>query len=585
MATKIYGTLTGSSAAKYYIWLSITQNSQDISANKSNLTVKLLLKRNDGYPDSAYNLYENSNSVKLTVGGSNVVNRYITVDTRNCVTVTLASWTGDVSHKSDGTLDLSITGVFAMDSTSLSGGSVSGVFSCTSIPRASTISFSASSINLGESLKGEISSASTGFSHKISFSLGSKKSTLSLSAGEKICQFTVPSGWASEIISAKSAYMNIALITYNDTKKTGTKNYSVKVKVPGTSEFLPDFNMVLERVDGAVPADWGEYVKGLSKVKVDVSGVSVKYGASVKSYTVTADTLKSSQVPCMFALSKSGAVDIKVTLTDSRGYSVSKIKTINVRDYSLPSVVIKDVKRCDKDGLPLDNGNYLLVDYRVSYSDVNSKNFAVAKAKYRASNIAYFNEDVIITDSPCVIGNGDLDQALSYVLSLSVYDGINENSVERSVPSSHIPFNIRSGGNGAAFGCYSEKDNELKVAWDLNLQGLLNCEYLEITDCDNFKDHSSQNVALYFPALKMCFIRFRAVIAKDLSPQINYLVATIPKSPTLLTPLSVFYYNENNTRAQAGIKYSTGEIIVRFDSAVPAGDTIYISGFCLLDKK
>jgi hypothetical protein len=89
MAIKYYGSCSGNAGSKYNIWLEVAENSQSIENNSSNITLKLKLKRNDGYSGSAYNLNENENFAKITVNGNIVVSKNLEIDTRNNVTVTL----------------------------------------------------------------------------------------------------------------------------------------------------------------------------------------------------------------------------------------------------------------------------------------------------------------------------------------------------------------------------------------------------------------------------------------------------------------------------------------------------------------
>lgn len=122
MAIKYYGSCSGNSGSKYNVWLEVTENSQSIENNSSNVTVKLKLKRNDGYSESAHNLNENENYAKITINENIVESCNLQIDTRNNVTVTLLTWNSDVIHNSDGTLTFNVTGTFTMSGTSLSGG-------------------------------------------------------------------------------------------------------------------------------------------------------------------------------------------------------------------------------------------------------------------------------------------------------------------------------------------------------------------------------------------------------------------------------------------------------------------------------
>lgn len=131
MATNdtITGSCTGVSGSKYNLWIEWKVNSQSVANNQSNITVTEYLQRNDGYAASAYDENESRNTAYLTVGEEKKVDHNLIIDTRNSANVTLATWTGNVTHGSDGKLTLALSGGFAMSAgleTNLTGGSVSG---------------------------------------------------------------------------------------------------------------------------------------------------------------------------------------------------------------------------------------------------------------------------------------------------------------------------------------------------------------------------------------------------------------------------------------------------------------------------
>ncbi len=135
LSGKVNGACKGSNYSKYSTWIDLTVNSQSAAGNKSNVTVTLKLQRNDGVKQSAYNL-NNTNPVTLSVGGAVRVSKKIGIDTRNNKIITLASWSGDITHNSDGTLSLSVSGSFSLSGTStLTGGSVSGAIAINPISR------------------------------------------------------------------------------------------------------------------------------------------------------------------------------------------------------------------------------------------------------------------------------------------------------------------------------------------------------------------------------------------------------------------------------------------------------------------
>lgn len=578
MAINIYGSCSGSSGSKYDLWFNVKQNSQSIEENKSNVTVKLLLKRNDGYSASAYNLNESSNAVILKVGGKEKVNKNLTVDTRNNVTVTLATWTGAVTHEADGTLSIDLRGSFTMGGTSLSGGSVSGSFDCADIPRSSTLTLSKSSLNPLESVGATLSVASDGFNHKIKWSLGDSSVTHSLSAGVTKDAFTVPLSWAEEITNAKSGNISVVLATYKGTKKIGSKTYSLKLIIPATEEFLPQFDLVTARIDNSVPAEIGEYVKGKSQIRLNIENLNLKHGAKASTYTAKVSSYSKASLPATFDLTKSGEITVSVTVKDSRGFSVTKEEKINVLNYSEPTVSVNSLYRCDEFGNKTTSGTKLLCDLKINCSSLNNKNIPTITYKYKKADGGVYSGETPINESVSVLGNGEFLNNSSYIIAFKITDSITTDTdfIEALVPSADIPFNIRKGGKGASFGCYSEKENELTVAWNLNVKGDLFYENVGIETSSLVTD--KRGIVRYLPCLELVIVRLRFTANQSISAGSSQIIATFEKTPTLFTPVTVSINTGSEKIGQGGIKSETGQLVINSDKAIEAGDYVYVSG-------
>ena len=580
MAINIYGSCSGSGGNKYDIWLNVRQNSQSIEDNKSNVTVKLLLKRNDGYSASSYNLNEGSNSVVLRVGGKERVNKSLAIDTRNNVTVTLSTWTGDVSHSDDGSLSLSVSGSFTMGGSSLTGGSVSGSFKCSDIPRASTLTFSKSSVNPLDNVIAAVASASDGFTHNIKWSFGDFSVTHSLSAGVKTDIFTVPLSWAEELTNSKKGYISVAVATYKGAKRIGSESYKLKLIIPETEEFLPDFTFTAERIDNSVPADFEEYVKGKSQIRVNVEDVKLKHGAKVSSYTARVGSASKTRLPATFDLTQSGEITVSVTVKDSRGISVTHSSKINVLKYSAPTVSVNRLYRCDENGNKTTAGTYLFCNLKVNYSSLKGNNVPIVTYKYKKAEGGAYSGEATVSENISVLGSGDFMNNSSYILAFRVTDSITKDTefVEALVPSTAIPFNIRSGGRGASFGCYAESDNQLTVAWDLNVKGDLFYENAGITLSDFIG--AKLGIARYIPSMEMMFMRLRFTASKTISSGTNHIIATFgDKPPTLATPINVIVNNGVSNKCTGYIKADTGDIVINSQSDIKKDDYIYVSGF------
>jgi hypothetical protein len=590
MATKFYGKCQGSSGSKYDLWISATQNSQNASNNQSNVTISLYLKRNDGYSASAHNLYELQNTVKLSVGGVERINKNIKIDTRNGATVLLCTWTGDLTHNSDGTLSVSINGSFSINSSNLTGGSASGALVCTTIPRCSTATFSVTAVNPGSAVGLTISAASSDFSHKIKWSLAEKSSTQSLNKGVLTTSFTVPKEWTSSLTNSSKGSISVTVSTYNGTKLVGSKGYSLAFIIPAVDEYKPNFSLKLVRSDNGVPSNWGEYVQNISTVTVEPENLQFKYGAAMAAVTVSIGSAYIRKLPATFNLTETGSLTVTLAIRDTRGLLTFKQTTINVEPYTPPSISVNKLFRCNENGEEDTYGTFLSLKYDYSYSSINGKNEKTATVKFKTTNDATYSSPVEITSNPFVFGDGNIPASESVTVCVGISDSISPGFTEvtRAVPSANIPFNIKKGGRGAAFGKFAEKDDELSLGWNLTVDGDVGVKGIllfEEVPCEATESISEIIKSIrYYPCLNGCLVRLRVKPSMLLAPGQSHHVATIKgKSPGVFTPLNCMVNISAGGQATAGVAYETGNVYIRSDTEIQQNSNVYISGFYFAD--
>ncbi len=590
MATKFYGKCLGASSSKYDLWINATQNSQSISNNQSNVTLNFYLKRNDGYSDSAYNLYEAQNTVKLSVGGVEKVNKNLKIDTRNGATVLLCTWTGDLPHNADGSLSVNINGSFSISSSNLTGGSASGTLVCTTIPRCSTAQLSATVVNPGSTVSLTISAASDGFSHKVKWAFAENAITQSLSKGVLTSSFTVPKEWASSLTNSSKGSISVTVSTYNSTTLVGSKAYSISFIIPAVDEFKPFFELKLIKNNNGVPDDWDEYVQNISTLTVVPENLQFKYGAGMAAVTVSVGSAYIRKLPATFNLTETGSLTVTLAIRDTRGLLTVKQTTINVEPYTPPSISIKRLFRCNENGEADTYGTYLSLEYDYSYSSINDKNQSVATVRFKTKNDADYSSPVGITSNPFVFGDDKVSASESVTVRVGISDSISRNAVEitRDVPSANIPFNIKKGGKGAAFGKFAENDGELSLGWNLTVDGNVGVKGALLFDevpCEATESISElvQSVK-YYPCLNGCFVRLRVKPAMLLSPGQSYHIATIKgKAPGVFTPLNCMVNISSGGQASAGIAYETGNVYIRSDTEIQQNSNVYVSGFYFAD--
>lgn len=368
----------------YHLYMTITQNKRNASTNQSNVTVKMYAQ-SDSSSYGAYNLDASGNTVKMTVNGKQVVNKAMAMDFRNKATVQLASWTGAISHGSDGSKKLDCSGSFSISGSSyLSGGSISCSIQLESIPRATKPTLSSPSVALGSAVTINISPAVSGWTHNIYYRIGTGSWTRFATGVKANYSWTVPLGIASSYPTATKGTITIGLNTYNgSTQIGGTQTVNLNITIPAS--VAPSVSAVTVSEAASGLANFG-YIQTKSKLKI-VASASGSYGSSIRSYVYDIGSQSYSGLENTYTMGEvvrdSGTVAVTVTVTDSRGRTASKTVSITVLAYSPPQITHFECSRCgDANGSANANGQYLKVTFGYSVSPLNNKNQANCLLKY-----------------------------------------------------------------------------------------------------------------------------------------------------------------------------------------------------------
>ena len=368
----------------YHLYMTITQNKRDASTNQSNVTVKMYAQ-SDSSSYGAYNLDASGNTVKMTVNGKQVVNKTMAMDFRNKATVQLASWTGAISHGSDGSKKLDCSGSFSISGSSyLSGGSISCSIQLESIPRATKPTLSSSSVALGSAVTINISPAVSSWTHNIYYRIGTGDWVRFATGVKTNYSWTVPLAIASSYPTATKGTITIGLNTYNgSTQIGGTQTVNLDITIPASVAPSVSAIAVSEAASGL--SNIG-YVQTKSKLKI-VASASGSYSSSIRSYVYNIGSQSYSGLENTYTMGEevrdSGTVAVTVTVTDSRGRTASKSVNITVLAYSPPQITHFECSRCgDANGSVNANGQYLKVTFGYSVSPLNNKNRANYLLKY-----------------------------------------------------------------------------------------------------------------------------------------------------------------------------------------------------------
>lgn len=484
------GTIVGSTSNQYIDakieWSSVATN----ASNSSKVTAALYYRRNNtGFTT------QGTGTFSITIGG------YKT-STSKSLTITENGWvkaveaTITISHDTDGKKSITISSTGSMSGTSLSSTSCSGTVVLDTIPRASTIT-SAYDRTLGTACSVRWTPLSTSFRYKLTFSLGGWSYTTgaihpNTTSAYTYTGYTLPLEVANQLPKAKTGTMSVALYTYSDSSATtqvgSASSKTFTVTVPDDTNTKPSLTMSLIPVSSLGSTFSSLYIQGKSKVKATMSATG-KYGATISSYSMSAQGKSYGSPYQSDFLSTTGSVTVTGTTTDSRGYSNTATQSITVIPYSKPSVLPasgeKEIicARCDDNGNLSESGTYLKIKAKRSYSKVTAsgvqKNFCVIRYRYKAENDSSYSAWTTILASSSAgdevttnaLLGGTLAQTSSYMVQVGVIDDIGEShEVTIRIPTDKVYMHRAGSMNSLGIGKYAEEENTVDIAEDITLK-------------------------------------------------------------------------------------------------------------------
>lgn len=452
------GTYTKAIRTGYQLKLVWSVDSQSIANNTSSVTVKVQLVSTG----SSYTINSSaSKSGSVTINGTKYAFTFSAALSGNQIK-TLYTKTVTVTHNADGSKNCAFSTTCGINVT-LGGtyyGNVtaSGTGTFNTIPRATVPTLSASSVNMGSSITINMPRAASGFTHTLTYKFGSATGTIGSGLGTSKA-WTVPLTLANQIPSGTSGTCTITCKTYNGSTLIGTKTVSFTAKVPAT--VVPSIaSVAVADTMTAVYNKFGNMVQGKSKANLTITA-SGAYGATIKTYkTVFEGKNYSGASPTTAAISGSGTVTARITVTDSRGRTATANKSWSVVAYKAPVISIFTAARCNADGAENYEGLCAKIAAAFTVASVGSKNTNSYKIEYKLKSAAawatltngnsYSYSDTLITAA--VFG---ADSAFDLRLSVTDYFGTISKTIE--IPTAFTLIDFNAGGKSVAFGKVSEK--------------------------------------------------------------------------------------------------------------------------------
>ena len=451
---------TSNDRVKYTI--TVTQNSQDIANNTSNVTVSVKFYRTN----TGYTTY-GTGTVYCKINGTKYSAAVTTSKKITNSGIVLFTKTLNISHNADGSKTLN-TSAWISHNAPLTSEEQSYNQALTTIPRASSLTASNGTLEVSQNLT--INRASSNFTHTITYKCGTASGTIATKTTATTVAFTPPDTLASQNTSGNAVTITLTLTTYSGSTAIGTATKSITCAIPATAKYLPTISSVTatEKTSG-VPSGF-PFVKSKSALGI-VTVASGKYGASVSVKSVFDGVTYIGANVTTNVLTRSGELSIVTTVTDSRGRTATKTTPITVYDYAAPKVTCSQ-RRCNSDGTINDNGEYMKITYNMSVSSLNNANAARYFIKYKKSTDTKYTSYSIATSAYTVNGYEIFaaDSGSTYEVECHASDSFTDIYKTLSVPTAVVIFNIGADGKSFSFFKVSELKG-LEIGGDLFVQG------------------------------------------------------------------------------------------------------------------
>ena len=420
---------------------------QNISANTSAITASLYVHRDSYGPSTdtnctAYININGSHAMTYTTGftiGSNWV------QIGSTVTVT-------VSHNADGTKIVNITGYFNSDITSkLENLSASQNITLTTIPRASPITASSNSFNIGNSITIYTNRKSSSFTHALNLYFGSYSTTIVYNIADSYVWNTA--SWASslyqQIPNTNTGTGTLQLITYDaDSNVVGYTELGITAHVVNSNPAFTGFSYAdVDSNTVALTGDSSRIVQTKSNLRVTVTGAAAQNYATISSYRVQYGSKTVTSTSSVISFGTVSANDsLIVTVVDSRGNTAQQNAAISTIAYSPPTISPVSLSRVNN----IEAGTVLTCAGTYAAYMV-TKNKYYLKYRYKTTSSETWSNYVTITPTlngsnfsfNANIGNFDINSSFNFEIVASDY--YSATTQPALLPTAKPVFSIRDG--------------------------------------------------------------------------------------------------------------------------------------------
>ena len=317
--------------------LEVKEISTNIANNTSEISWQLWLERASSW---AYDLY-NESLAEVEINGNRTLSKYVTFDLSNSTYATFGSGQLTIPHNEDGTKSIAIWARLTNVSDYGDINWFSGTVNLSNIPRSSGIT-SVTETELGKPITIAIDKKVNEFRHQVWWKVNDSD-WIDLGTGhDTSVQLTVPIDYANRVTNSDTGALDVCVRTFRGNEQIGNDVYKrgIPIKVPAS--IVPTLEDVTISERTAQLAEFipvGNFIKDKSVMRVETVGANGSHGSTIVSTELTVDNLVIRASTGDFPANKAGNLEVTAKITDSRGRTATKSKTIKVWDYYAPRII------------------------------------------------------------------------------------------------------------------------------------------------------------------------------------------------------------------------------------------------------
>lgn len=317
--------------------MEVVETGYSIENNDSPVQYHLWLERGSTW---VYDL-NNETWAEAAINGQTVVNKYVSFDLRNTNRVLLGSGTIRIPHNEDGSKTITFWARILNVADQGNINWFSGTLGLTNIPRSSAIN-SVTATELGQPVTIKIDKKVNEFRHQVWWQVNDSGWIDLGTEHDTSVQLTVPIDYAARITNSDTGLLDVCVRTFRGNDKIGNDVYKrgVPIKVPASIvPTLEDVTITERTAQLAEFIPVGNFVKDKSVMRVEANNAAGSYGSTIVSTELTVDSLVVRAGTGDFPANKAGNLEVTAKITDSRGRTATKSKTIKVWDYYAPKII------------------------------------------------------------------------------------------------------------------------------------------------------------------------------------------------------------------------------------------------------